>query len=34
MNIFDLVGKTAELMILNKESKNGKIFPKIMAIKP
>lgn len=34
MNIFDLVGKTAELMVLHTTSKNGKVYPKIMAIKP
>lgn len=33
-NIFDLVGKTAELMILHKTSKSGKTRAKIMAVKP
>lgn len=33
-NIFDLVGKTAELMILHKTSKAGKTRAKIMAVKP
>jgi len=33
-NIFDLVGMTAELMILYNVSKNGKTYPKIMAVKP
>jgi hypothetical protein len=33
-NVFDLVGKTAELMVLHKQTKAGKTVAKIMAIKP
>ncbi len=33
-NVFDLVGMTAELMVLHKTSKAGKVNAKIMAIKP
>jgi len=34
MNIFDLVGKTAELMISHETTKAGKPFAKIVKIKP
>lgn len=33
-NVFDLVGKSAELMVLHHTSKAGKLSAKIMAIKP
>lgn len=33
-NVFDLVGMTAELMVLHNVSKNGKTYPKIVAVKP
>lgn len=34
LNVFDLVGMTAELMVLHNVSKNGKTYPKIVAVKP
>lgn len=33
-NVFDLVGMTAELMVLHNVSKKGKTYPKIVAVKP
>ena len=34
MNIFDLVGKTAELMVSHETTKAGKPFAKIVKVKP